>query len=147
MERALELARKARDEDEVPVGAVVLKDGAVIGTGYNRREQDQDPLAHAEIMAIREAATKLGSWRLEGCDLFVTLEPCPMCLAACQQSRVSRVVYGATDPKGGALSLGYRVHEDARTHHRFQVEEALDPRCGAILSEFFRNKRQRSTSG
>lgn len=141
MQQALDLAREAARQDEVPVGAVVVKDGTVIGRGYNRREQNQDPLGHAELDAIREAARTLGSWRLEGCELYVTLEPCPMCLAACQQARIRRVIYGANDPKGGALSLGYKVHEDSRTHHRFTVDPELDGECGRILTEFFRAKR------
>src|SRR4051812_22800739 len=99
---ALTLARLAQDADEVPVGAIVVgPDGRVIGRGHNRRETDQDPLAHAEVLAIRDAARALGSWRLVGCKLIVTLEPCPMCLAACQQARVEEVVYGASDAKGG----------------------------------------------
>jgi tRNA(adenine34) deaminase len=140
---ALELAKKAAAEDEVPVGAVVVQDGKIIGRGYNRRETDQNPLSHAELEAIRDAARSLGSWRLERCTLYVTLEPCPMCLAACQQARVERVVYGARDPKGGALSLGYKLHEDARTHHRFTVDYEETPECGKILSEFFSKKRNR----
>ena len=144
MKLALELAKRAGAEDEVHVGAVVLLDGKVVGEGYNRREQDHNPVAHAEVLAIQAAAEKLGSWRLENCELYVTLEPCPMCLAACQQARMQRVVYAASDPKGGALSLGYRLHEDPRTNHRFAVEEAPDPACGAILSNFFRTKRKRS---
>ena len=141
MEKALELARQAAEEDEVPVGAVVVKDGQVIGRGFNHRERDQDPLSHAELVAIAEAARSLKSWRLLGCELYVTLEPCPMCLGACQQARVSRVIYGAADPKGGALSLGYRLHEDARTNHRFEVIHPPHPECQSVLSGFFKRKR------
>ncbi len=143
-EEALRLARQAASEDEVPVGAVVVKDGAVIGRGYNRRETEQNPLGHAELMAIREASLAVGSWRLVGCTLYVTLEPCPMCLAACQQARIEKVFYGATDPKGGALSLGYRLNEDLRTNHRFSAEFAPVSECAAVLKEFFRLKRQGS---
>ncbi len=143
MKEALVLAAKARAQDEVPVGAIVVLDGKVVGRGYNRREGRNDPISHAEIEAIRAAAKKVGSWRLERCELYVTLEPCPMCLAACQQARVARVAYGARDPKGGALSLGYRLHEDVRTNHRFKVDEDLRAECGAILSDFFRRKRAR----
>lgn len=140
---ALALAARASGEDEVPVGAVIVHEGKIIGRGYNRREQDEDPTGHAEIMAIREATRALGSWRLIDCVLVVTLEPCPMCLAACQQARIPRVVYGAPDPKGGALSLGYRLHEDARTNHRFSVEQdvAHGAACGQVLKEFFARKR------
>lgn len=144
LDQALELARKAAAEDEVPVGAVIVApDGTIVGKGYNRREQDQDPLAHAEVLAIREASSNLKSWRLIDCVLFVTLEPCPMCLAACQQARVAHVVYGATDPKGGALSLGYKINEDARTNHRFAVVHHETEACGKVLSDFFRKKRSK----
>jgi tRNA(adenine34) deaminase len=139
---ALRLAEQAASEDEVPVGAVVVHQGQIIGRGYNRREQDHNPLAHAEIMAIHEAAQKLKSWRLNDCQLFVTLEPCPMCLAACQQARIAEVVYGAQDPKGGALSLGYALHQDPKTNHRFTVQFEETPECGKILSRFFDKKRK-----
>lgn len=146
LEEALKLAREAEAQDEVPVGAVVVCEGKIIGRGYNRREQHQSPVSHAEIHALEEAAKHLGSWRLENCALVVTLEPCPMCLGAIQQARVNEVYYGAMDPKGGALSLGYRLHEDVRTNHRFIVEYRPHALCGAILSEFFRKKRQKSNA-
>lgn len=146
MELALALARQAAQEDEVPVGAVVIQHSAegprVVGRGYNRREQGHDPVGHAEIAAIREAAAHLGSWRLSACSLYVTLEPCPMCLGACQQARLRSVHYGAVDPKGGALSLGYRLHEDARTNHRFTVALEENAECAEVLREFFRLKRK-----
>ena len=146
MDQALALARKAADEDEVPVGALVLDaSGAVLGSGYNRREQDHDPCSHAEIHAIQDAARKIQSWRLTDCTLIVTLEPCPMCLAAAQQARLKLIVYSAQDPKGGALSLGYRLHEDPRTNHRFLVRQLIVPECGEILSDFFRKKRRSSS--
>jgi tRNA(adenine34) deaminase len=143
MTEALALARQAASEDEVPVGAVVVEtaSGRIVGRGRNRREADQNPLGHAEILAIGEAARSLASWRLSGHTLVVTLEPCPMCLAACQQARVDEVVYGAKDPKGGALSLGLCLHEDARTNHRFPATFAESSECGAVLTEFFRAKR------
>ena len=141
MQEALFLAQKAASEDEVPVGAIVVYQNRIIGRGYNRREQIQDPLAHAEIMAIQEAAKALGSWRLVDCTLVVTLEPCPMCLAASQQARVQEVIYGTSDPKGGALSLGYRLHEDRRTNHRFSVTLVEMSSCSQILKDFFRLKR------
>lgn len=138
LDMALELAREAALNDEVPVGAVIVRENKIIGSGYNLRESRQDPLAHAEMVAIAAAARELGSWRLVDCELYVTLEPCPMCLAASQQARVSRIVYGAEDLKGGALSLGYRMHEHPKTNHRFQVAHAPHPECGQILRDFFR---------
>lgn len=142
LKEAFSLAEKAAKEDEVPVGAVIVLDGKIIGRGYNRREQDHNPLAHAEILAIEDASRTIQSWRLIGAKLYVTLEPCPMCLAACQQARIEGVIYGAKDPKGGALSLGYSLHEDARTNHRFNVQyqEALE--CQEILKKFFEAKRK-----
>jgi tRNA(adenine34) deaminase len=140
---ALKLAQIAATEDEVPVGAVVVQEGKIIGRGYNLRETRQDPLAHAEILAIQDAAKNLRSWRLVDCTLVVTLEPCPMCLAACQQARIGQVFFGAKDPKGGALSLGYPLHEDPKTHHRFKVQFEEDSACGAVLTEFFAKKRKK----
>lgn len=146
MAEALELARQAASEDEVPVGAVVVHESAdgsrVVGRGHNRRERAQDPLGHAELVAITEAAKTLGTWRLSECTLYVTLEPCPMCLGACQQARLKAVTYGALDPKGGAISLGYRLHEDARTHHRFAITHEDSAESAEILREFFRAKRK-----
>ena len=139
---ALQLAAEAAADDEVPVGAIVIgPDGSVLGRGRNRREKNKDPLAHAEILAIREAAQNLDSWRLLDCRLVVTLEPCPMCLAAAQQARISEIVFGATDPKGGALSLGYAVHADPRTNHRFEVRLDSNSECSEILTRFFKRKR------
>lgn len=140
--RALELAREAAERGEVPVGAVVVDgNGAIVGEGRNFREEKQSPVGHAEIAAIEAAAAKLGSWRLLGCTLYVTLEPCPMCLAAAQQARVARVVYGTPDPKGGAISLGYSLHADERTNHRFAVERVETPEASSILKKFFAAKR------
>ncbi len=144
LKQAFFLAEKAASEDEVPVGAIVVKGDRVIGEGYNRREQLQDPVAHAEILAIQEASRHLGSWRLNDCVLVVTLEPCPMCLAACQQARLSQVFFGTADPKGGALSLGYSLHSDLRTHHRFPLIGLHSEECGKILTEFFAKKRRLS---
>ena len=104
MEQAILLAKQAAAEGEIPVGAVIVKDGKIIGTGYNRRERDSDPTAHAEILAIKEAAERLGSWHLEDCELYVTLEPCPMCAGAIINSRIKRVVFGAYEPKSGSCS-------------------------------------------
>lgn len=141
LNKALELAEIASRIDEVPVGAVVVKDGIVIGEGHNLRESSHDPTAHAEIIAIRAASQRLGDWRLEDCELYVTLEPCVMCLGAIQNSRIVKVVYAAKDPKGGALSLGYTLHEDQRTNHRFQLEYRPKVECENILREFFKKKR------
>lgn len=143
LQAALVHARVAGSEDEVPVGAVLVHDDKIIGTGRNGRERLQSPISHAEIHALEAGAKELGSWRLTDCELFVTLEPCPMCLAACQQARIARVVYGAKDPKGGAISLGYPLHEDIRTNHRFSAEFVGEPECGEILTAFFRTKRNR----
>lgn len=140
----------AAKRDEVPVGAVIVSaDGKVLARAYNLREHQHNPVAHAEVLAIQKAARKLKSWRLLDCTLYVTLEPCPMCLAACQQARLTRVVFGATDPKGGALSLGYRLHEDQRTNHRFKVEHLPHEASSQVLKDFFRVKRNelRSRSG
>ena len=147
MNEALNLALQAAAEDEVPVGAVVVYEGKIIGRGYNRRERDHNPISHAEIEAIIQATRALGSWRLSDCQLVVTLEPCPMCLAACQQARVDEVVYGAVDPKGGALSLGYRLHEDSRMNHRFLVRLEENSECGKVLKDFFARKRGNLGSG
>lgn len=141
MEEALRLAQQAAQEDEVPVGALVVCDQRVIGRGYNQREKSQNPLAHAEIQAILEASQTIQSWRLLNCTLVVTLEPCPMCLAAAQQARVSALIYGTPDPKGGALSLGYALHEDQRTNHRFSVSLVETPACAHILKDFFKKMR------
>lgn len=142
LKEALSEAKAAARELEVPVGAVLVHEGEIIARGRNQREKLQSPISHAEIHALLAGAEHLGSWRLIDCVLYVTLEPCPMCLAACQQARIARVVYGAADPKGGAISLGYKLHEDARTNHRFSVDFVEDPECGGILTEFFRKKRK-----
>jgi tRNA(adenine34) deaminase len=142
MHRAYELAEQAACEDEVPVGAVLVHQNSILSVGYNQRERRQDPLAHAEILALQEASRRLQTWRLLETTLVVTLEPCLMCLAACQQARISRLIYGACDPKGGALSLGYAFHENAKLHHRFQVKYVPYPPGSQILSDFFAKKRK-----
>lgn len=146
MSEALILAQKAASEDEVPVGAVIIHAGQIVGRGYNLRETLNLPTAHAEIRAIEDAAKNLKSWRLNDAILYVTLEPCPMCLAASQQARIGKIIYGATDPKGGALTLGYRLHEDVRTNHRFAVEHENHAACSQILSDFFAKKRKNLSS-
>ena len=144
MRLALEEAAAAAAEDEVPVGAIVVSSGRVIASAHNQREQLGDPTAHAEMIALTQAAAALGSWRLEGCTLYVTLEPCPMCAGAIVQARVPRVVWGAPDPKAGAVESLYRLFDDARLNHRVEhVGRVLAPECGRILSDFFRGKRGR----
>lgn len=142
MERAIACAEQAAAAGEVPVGAVLYRDGAIIAEASNVRERDADPTAHAELVAIRDAARALGAWRLEGCSLAVTLEPCPMCAGAILQARVPRVVWGAADPKAGAVESLYRLFEDARLNHRVEhVGRVLADECGRILSDYFRGKR------
>jgi tRNA(adenine34) deaminase len=142
MRLALEEARAAAAEDEVPVGAIVVASGRVIASAHNQREQLSDPTAHAEMIALTQAAAQLGSWRLEQCTLYVTLEPCPMCAGAILQARVPRVVWGAADPKAGAVESLYRLFEDSRLNHRVDhVGRVLADDCGRILTEFFRGKR------
>jgi tRNA(adenine34) deaminase len=144
MELALTEAVRALDTDDVPVGAVVLDPaGAVVGIGRNRREADGDPLGHAELMALREASRALGTWRLEGCTLVVTLEPCTMCAGAIVQSRIARLVFGATDEKAGAAGSLWDVVRDRRLHHRPEVIAGVRAQeCSGLLTEFFLERRQ-----
>ena len=142
MRLALDEARAAAAEDEVPVGAIVVAGGRVIAAGHNQREQLNDPTAHAEMIALTQAAATLGSWRLEGCVLYVTLEPCPMCAGAILQARVPTVVWGTADPKADAVATLYRLFDDARLNHRVEhVGGVLADECGRILTDFFRGKR------
>ena len=143
MRRALQLAAQAAEQDEVPVGALILQNNKVIGSAHNQREQLADPTAHAEMIAITQAAAHLGSWRLLDCILYVTLEPCPMCAGAILQSRIPKVVYGAPDPKAGAVTSLYRLLSDERMNHRCDViGGVLAPECGSVLTEFFERKRR-----
>jgi tRNA(adenine34) deaminase len=143
MRLALREAEAAFAEDEVPVGAVVVHAGRVIAAAHNQREQLKDPTAHAEMIAITQAAGALESWRLEECTLYVTLEPCPMCAGAIVQARIPLVVYGATDPKAGAVQTLYQLLSDARLNHRADIlTGVLAAPCGEILSRFFRQQRQ-----
>lgn len=148
MEMALEEAKVAVGEDEVPVGAVIVsRQKGVIGLAHNQRECLRDPTAHAEMLAITQAAQALNSWRLDHCILYVTLEPCPMCAGAIVQARLPMVVYGACDSKAGACDTLYRITSDPRLNHRSQViSGVLAERCAGILSEFFAGKRQRGKS-
>ena len=143
MQRALQLARQAASEDEVPVGAVLVCQGRIVGSGYNQREQLEDPTAHAEMIAITQAAAELRSWRLDQCSLYVTLEPCPMCAGAIVQARIPRVIYGASDPKAGAVQSLYQLLSDVRLNHRAEiVSGVMASECGRILTEFFEGKRR-----
>ncbi|MEZ6089648.1 MAG: tRNA adenosine(34) deaminase TadA [Pirellulaceae bacterium] len=143
MHRALELASAAATADEVPVGAIILNDKfQVIAAAHNQRQQLRDPTAHAEMIAITQAAESIGDWRLEGCTLYVTLEPCPMCAGAILQSRVPRVVYGADDPKAGAVTSLYQLLTDTRLNHTCEiVSGVLEQQCASILTDFFAAKR------
>ena len=144
MALALAEANQAAVEDEVPIGAIVVRNGQVLGAAHNQREQLRDPTAHAEMIAITQAAGALNSWRLEDCTLYVTLEPCPMCAGAIIQSRIKRVVYGADDPKAGAVCSLYQLLEDSRLNHRCEVVRGImAEECGSVLSEFFRLKRRK----
>ena len=158
MKLAIGQAKKALDLDEVPVGAVVIQERnpetnevlskpLVIALGYNTRESRQNPLGHAEIMAIQGASEKLGRWRLSGCALYVTLEPCVMCSGAAVLARVDRVIYGATDKKAGAVESLYQVLSDLRLNHRPQVTKGvLEAECSQMLSGFFSEKRRSKNS-
>lgn len=142
MDRALAEAKDAAARGEVPVGAVVVKDGAVVASAGNRTLADLDPTAHAEIVALRAAARTLGSERLAGCDLYVTLEPCAMCAGAISFARIRRLYFGALDPKGGAVESGVRLFAAPTTHHRPQVYGGFDERrSAALLEAFFRDRR------
>ena len=144
LREALLLADEAAAVGEVPVGCVVVVDGAVVGRGRNRREQDRDPLAHAEVLALRAASSALGRWRLAGATLYVTLEPCFMCAGALVNARVDRVVFGAFDPKAGAVGSLADVCRDARLNHRLVVHGGvLAEECGDVLRRFFRARRER----
>ncbi|HYS82133.1 MAG TPA: tRNA adenosine(34) deaminase TadA [Anaeromyxobacteraceae bacterium] len=143
MDEALALARAAGELGEVPVGAVALYDGAIVGRGANRREAARDPTAHAELITIQEAARTLGRWRLGGVTLVVTLEPCAMCAGAMVLARIDRLVYGAADPKAGAAGSIMDLTRDARLNHRFVVEGGVRAEaCGALLKDFFQARRE-----
>ena len=143
MRLALEQAFEAATADEAPVGAIIVADDRVIAVARNEREALRDPTAHAEMIAITQAAATLNNWRLENCTLYVTLEPCPMCAGAIVQARIPRVVFGALDPKGGAVRSLYRLLEDERLNHRVAVVEGvLREPCGQVLTDFFAGKRR-----
>ena len=142
MEIALDEARAGMAAGEVPVGCVIVRDGKVIAKAHNRTLTDRDPTAHCEMLAIRQAAATLGSERLTDCDLYVTLEPCPMCAAAISFARIRRLYYGAADPKGGAVENGVRYFASATCHHRPEVYGAMaETDAAALLKDFFRARR------
>ncbi|PKQ21134.1 MAG: tRNA adenosine(34) deaminase TadA [Actinobacteria bacterium HGW-Actinobacteria-6] len=148
MRMALEEARLAAEKGEVPIGAVVVCDGAVVSRAHNLREIDHDPTAHAELLAIREASQRLGRWRLSDCTVYVTLEPCPMCAGVMHQARVERLVYGAPDPKAGAVGTLYDLSNDERLNHRFAVTSGiLAEESSAILRQFFGELRTKKGNG
>lgn len=142
MKRALTLAQIAANHGEVPIGAVVVKGDAIVGEGHNWRETWKDPTAHAELIAIQDASKKLGGWRLDGCDLYVTLEPCPMCAGAIMLSRIRHVYYGAQDEKGGAIASKVELLQPGRWNHHPEITSGiLAEECGMILKDFFRGIR------
>jgi tRNA(adenine34) deaminase len=142
MRSALELAEQAEEAGEVPVGAVVVKNGVVIGEGYNRPISAVDPTAHAEVMALRDAARRLGNYRLGDCTLYVTLEPCAMCVGAIFHARIVRLVYGATDPKTGACGSVINLPAEERLNHHMQVAgDVLAEECARMLKQFFAGRR------
>ena len=142
MEEALRSAQRALEAGEVPVGAVVVCDGKIVGRGWNRNISDSDPTAHAEIVALREAGAAIGNHRLERCELFATIEPCPMCAGALVHARIKRLVYGADDPKAGAVQSVVQVLNHPQLNHRMEVRSGvLAGRCADLLQSFFKNRR------
>ena len=142
MEEALRAARRALDAGEVPIGAVIVHHGKVVGRGFNRNFLDSDPTAHAEVVALREAGAAIGNHRLSDCELFATIEPCAMCAGAMVHARIRRLVYGADDPKAGAVGSALHVLNHPALNHRIEVRSGvLAGRCAEILQEFFRSRR------
>ena len=147
MRRALALAEQAALANEVPIGAVVCRDGQVLAEAHNQRESDSDPTAHAEIVALRRAAAAVGSWRLDGCTMVVTLEPCPMCAGALVNARVSRLVYGTADPKMGCVDTLAQLCTERRFNHRLEViREVMAEDCADVLQRFFQARRPPTAS-
>ena len=146
MEEALKLARMAYEAGEVPVGAVVVKDGEIVGRGFNSTETDKDPTCHAEIKAIRQAAAALGGWRLSGCSMYVTLEPCSMCAGAIVLARLDALYIGTPDPKSGACVSLSQITTDSRLNHRVELHVGiLQEECSAVMKDFFRKLRSKNT--
>lgn len=145
MRLALELAEQAEQRGDVPIGALVVRDGRILGTGFNVRERDHDPTGHAEVVAVREACRQARRWRLDGASLYVTLEPCPMCAGTLVNTRIARLIYGAHDPKAGAVRSLYQLCEDPRLNHRLDVVGGLmADECAALLKRFFKAARERA---
>ena len=146
MEEALRLARLAAEAGEIPVGAVIVKDGEIIGRGFNSTETDKDPTCHAEIKAIRQAAAALGGWRLSGCSMYVTLEPCSMCAGAIVLARLDALYIGTPDPKSGACVSLSQITTDSRLNHRVELHVGiLQEECSAVMKDFFRKLRSKNT--
>ena len=144
MKEAIKQAKKAAQKDEVPIGCVIVKDDQIIARAYNKREMKQCSTAHTEILAIEKACKKLGSWRLEDCDLYVTLEPCPMCSGAIIQSRIRNVIFGAYDPKGGCMGSNMNINDVRGFNHYPDIEGGiLQDECSRLLKEFFKAKRKK----
>ncbi|WP_442597311.1 tRNA adenosine(34) deaminase TadA [Neobacillus sp. D3-1R] len=144
MKEAIIEAKKAQDKAEVPIGAIIVLDGKIIARGHNLRECQQNAIAHAELLAIEQACKDVGSWRLENAELYVTLEPCPMCSGAIILSRIKRVIYGAADPKGGCAGTLMNLLQDDRFNHKSEITSGvLEEECSSLLSAFFRGIRER----
>ncbi|MCX8069518.1 MAG: tRNA adenosine(34) deaminase TadA [Thermodesulfovibrionales bacterium] len=142
MQEALKEAQKAFKKDEVPIGAVIVLKDKIIARAHNQRERDNNPLGHAELLAIRKASKKLSRWRLNDCTLYVTVEPCIMCTGALINARIKSLVYGCADKKAGAIESLYNISQDKRLNHRFSVtSNVLNSECAEIMKRFFRNKR------
>lgn len=143
MKAAIDQAYIALENEDVPVGAVIVKENKIIAKGYNQRHQLNDPTAHAEIIALTAASEHIGHWRLHGCTIYVTLEPCPMCAGALVLARLDRLVFGCADPKAGACGSLYNIVQDTRLNHRLEItKDILADDCAALLQNFFRNKRK-----
>jgi len=146
MRLAITQAAIAQENGDVPIGAVVVREGQIIGKAYNQREQLQDPTAHAEIIALTQAAAALENWHLNGCTMYVTLEPCPMCAGALVLARIERLVYGCDDPKAGACGSLYNIVQDERLNHRIEVTSGvLADECSELLQQFFQNRREENS--
>lgn len=148
MKAAIREARKAEKLDEVPIGCVIVYEGKIIARGYNRRNTDKNTLAHAELLAIKKASKKLGDWRLEGCTLYVTLEPCQMCAGAIVQARIDKVVIGSMNPKAGCAGSVLNLLQVSAFNHQVELEKGImENECSTMLSSFFRNLREKKRNG
>ena len=145
MKQALLQAKKAYDIEEIPVGAVIVKDGKIIAKAFNKKETNNNPIAHAEILVIEKATKKLNKWRLDDCDLYVTLEPCPMCAGAIIQARIKNLYIGTSDPKTGACGSVLNLLEDYQFNHKVNItKDVMQPECERVLKEFFKQLRNKS---